>query len=395
MNATYDQYKTIDKYMKSKIWLSPPHMSGNELDYINEAFKTNWISTSGNNIDDFECVLESYLGENSHAVALSSGTSAIHLALILLGVKKDDEVICQTFTFCASANPIRYLGAHPIFVDSELDTWNINPIYLEDAIKGRLLKGKTPKAIIAVNSYGMPAKWDEIIRISKKYNIPIIEDAAESLGSCYKEQKCGTFGGLSVFSFNGNKIITTSAGGAIICKNKETKDKAIFLATQAKDKIEYYEHSEVGYNYRMSNILAGIGVGQMKMLQDYVKKRRDNNTFYKTVFKDVKGVTIFQEPSNSYYSNHWLNCILIDKETTNWDNNRLHAVLKKENIESRFLWTPLHTQTVFEKYEYFGNNESVDLFNNGLALPSGSNLTIIDKERIKDTINRLVLESKI
>ena len=380
--------------MKSKIWLSPPHMFGNELNYINETFNTNWISTSGKNIDDFEEVLESYLEENSHTVALSSGTAAIHLALTLLGVKKDDEVICQTFTFCASANPIKYLGANPIFVDSELDTWNMRPIYLEEAIKDRLLKGNKPKAIIVVNSYGMPAKWDEIIRVAKKYDIPVIEDAAESLGSIYKGKKCGTFGDLSVLSFNGNKIITTSAGGALICKDEHIKNKTIFLATQAKNKVEFYEHSEIGYNYRMSNILAGIGIGQMKVLEEYASIRRENNKFYKSIFKDIEGVYVLEDPSNDYSSNHWLSCILIDKKITNWDNYKLHAFFKKENIESRFLWTPLHTQSSFREYDYFGNNESLDLFNRGLALPSGSSLTMEDKERIKDVINTLVSESK-
>ena len=380
--------------MKSKIWLSPPHMSGNELGYINEAFNTNWISTSGKHIDAFEGHLESYLGENTHAVALSSGTAAIHLALALLGIKKDDEVICQTFTFCATANPIKYLGAKPIFVDSELDTWNMCPMYLEEAIKDRLLKGNKPKAIIVVNSYGMPAKWDEIIKISKKYDIPVIEDAAESLGSDFNGLKCGTFGDLSVLSFNGNKIITTSAGGALICKDEPTKNRTIYLATQAKDKLEFYDHSELGYNYRMSNILAGIGIGQMKVFKDYVKKRRENNEFYKSIFNEINGVDVLQELTNKYTSNHWLSCVLIDKEITNWDNNKLHTFLKNENIESRFLWTPLHTQSAFKECKYYGNHESIDLFKCGLALPSGSNLTLEDKERIKTVIYTIVSESK-
>ena len=380
--------------MKSKIWLSPPHMSGKELGYIEDAFNENWISTSGKNIESFEDVLELYLGDNKRAIALSSGTSAIHLALTLLGVKKGDEVICQTFTFCASANPIKYLGANPVFVDSEFDTWNMSPMYLEEAIKDRVLKGTTPKAIIVVNSYGMPAKWDEIINISKTYNIPIIEDAAESLGSGYKGEKCGTFGDLSVLSFNGNKIITTSAGGALICQDRYTKNQAIFLATQAKDKKEFYEHSEVGYNYRMSNILAGIGIGQMKVLEKYVEKRRENNKFYKSIFKEMDGIKLLQEPSNNYVSNHWLSCILIDKEISNWDNYQLHSFLKSENVESRFLWTPLHTQTPFKQCDYYGNQESLDLFEKGLALPSGSSLTCDDKERIKEAIHTLASESK-
>jgi len=376
-----------------KIWLSPPHMSGSEIRHINKAFDSNWISTFGENIDSFESSIESYLKENTKVVALSSGTAAIHLALILLGVKKDDEVICQSFTFCASANPIMYLKARPIFIDSEKDTWNMSPVYLEEAIKNRILKRKKPKAIIIVNSYGMPAKWDEIISISKKYNIPIIEDSAQSLGSSFNGRKCGTLGDISVLSFNGNKIITTSAGGALICYEQQVKKKTIFLATQSKEASDFYEHNEIGYNYRMSNVLAGLGIGQMEILDEHVKKRRQNNFYYKSIFEDVKGIKLLEEVSKTYFSNHWLSCILIDKGIANFDNKKLKAFLLKENIESRFLWKPLHTQPVFKKYNYFGNNESVGFFNRGLALPSGSSLTLIEKNRIANTIKKLALES--
>ena len=376
-----------------KIWLSPPHMSGNEIRYINKAFDSNWISTFGDNIDLFESRIESYLKESSKVVALSSGTAAIHLALILLGVGEEDEVICQSFTFCASANPIIYLKARPIFIDSEMDTWNMSPIYLEEAINHRILKGKKPKAIIVVNSYGMPAKWDEILTISKKYKIPIIEDSAQSLGSSFDGRKCGTLGDISVLSFNGNKIITTSAGGALICDKQQVKNKTIFLAAQSKEASDFYKHKEIGYNYRMSNVLAGIGLGQMEILDEYVKKRRQNNFHYKSIFEDVKGIKLLEEVSKNYFSNHWLSCILIDKKIANFDNKKLNSFLLKENIESRFLWKPLHTQPVFKRYNYFGNNESVGFFNRGLALPSGSGLTLIEKNRIADTIKRLTLES--
>jgi len=291
-------------------------MGGTERNYVTEAFDTNWIAPLGPNVTGFEESLENYLGDSSLVAALSSGTGALHLALILLGVTKGDEVICQSMTFSASANPIIYQGATPIFIDSELETWNLCPIHLEEAIKDRIIKGKKPKAIIAVHLYGMPYKVEEINAISEKYKIPIIEDAAEALGSSYKGQKCGTFGEISILSFNGNKIITTSGGGALVSRDSKIKEKAIFLATQARDEAPYYQHSEIGYNYRLSNICAGIGRGQMEVLDDHVLLRREMNEFYKDIFKSKKGVTVFTEPSKDYESNHWLSCITIERAKT-------------------------------------------------------------------------------
>ncbi|MDO5615025.1 MAG: aminotransferase class I/II-fold pyridoxal phosphate-dependent enzyme, partial [Cruoricaptor ignavus] len=296
---------------KSKIWLSPPHIGGREKDFLIETLQQNWISTYGENIDVFETQLSDFLeiDKEDNIAALSSGTAALHLALIILGVKASDEVICQSFTFSASANPIVYQGAKPVFVDSETNTWNMCPKALETAIEDRINKGKKPKAIIIVHLYGMPAKMDELLRISQKYDIAIIEDAAEALGSSYNGKKCGTFGELSILSFNGNKIITTSGGGALVCKTKEHKDKAIFLSTQARDNAPHYQHSEIGYNYRMSNVSAGIGRGQMEVLEERIAQRRANHQFYLDLFKDVKGVTVFAEPSENYFSNHWLSAI--------------------------------------------------------------------------------------
>ena len=273
--------------MNDKIWLSSPHMGGGEIKYINQAFEENWIAPLGPNVNGFEDDLESYLGEDSHVACLSTGTGAIHLALIIAGVQRDDEVLCQTFTFCGSSNPIAYVGAKPVFIDSELDTWNMSPVHLENAIKDRISKGKKPKAVIMVHLYGMPAKIDEITAVCKKYNIFLIEDAAEALGSSYKGKKCGTFGDLSILSFNGNKIITTSGGGALVCRDKKTKERAIFLATQARDAAPHYQHSEIGYNYRMSNIVAGIGRGQMEVLDKHVNLRRKVNSFYMNFFSTV------------------------------------------------------------------------------------------------------------
>ncbi len=367
----------------SKIWLSSPHMGGNELNFVNEAFATNWVAPLGPNVTGFEEDLASYIGQNAHVAALSSGTAAIHLGLILLNVKAGDEVICQSFTFSASANPIMYLGATPIFIDSEAETWNICPIALEEAIKDRISKGKKPKAIIAVHLYGMPYKIDEVRVISQKYGIPILEDSAEALGSSYKGQKCGTFGDIGVLSFNGNKIITTSGGGALVANPKEIKDKAVFLATQARDNAPHYQHSEVGYNYRMSNICAGIGRGQMQVLDKHVGLRRDMHQLYVDAFASVDGVTVFTEPNSDYFSNHWLSAIIINPEKTNGKTREdLRLVLEKANIESRPLWKPMHLQPVFESYPYYGNKVSEQLFEYGLCLPSGSNLTEEEKKRI-------------
>ncbi|MAL60763.1 MAG: pyridoxal phosphate-dependent aminotransferase [Flavobacteriaceae bacterium] len=365
-------------------------MGGNEQVYVQEAFDTNWVAPLGPNVTGFETVIENYLGEGICVAALSSGTAALHLALILFGVKKDDEVLCQSMTFSASANPIVYQGATPIFVDSEKETWNICPEALEEAIKDRLDKGKKPKAIIAVHLYGMPYKVDEIRAISKKYGIPIIEDSAEALGSHYKGQKCGTFGDISILSFNGNKIITTSGGGALVTKSDALKEKAIFLATQARDEAPHYQHSEIGYNYRLSNISAGIGRGQMEVLDQRVAQRRTNHQFYFKAFSKVKGVSVFSEPSLDYFSNHWLTCILIDSKLASFTPKELRLALEKENIESRPLWKPMHMQPVFKNAPFYGKNGvSEKLFLQGLCLPSGSNLTNEDLQRINTVIQQL------
>ena len=368
----------------NRISLSTPHLGGLELKYIKDAFHKNMISSKGENVTLFEKNIQDYLKDNKKVVSLNSGTSALHLALILAGVKLNDEVICQSFTFSASANPITYQGAKPIFVDSEVETWNMCPVALEEAILDRISKGKKPKAIIVVDLYGMPAKLDEICTIAKKYDISLIEDAAEVLGSTYKGKKCGTFGDFGIFSFNGNKIITTSGGGALVCKTEEIKQKAIFLATQARDVAPHYQHSKIGYNYRMSNILAGIGRGQMEVLDQHIKLRREMHFFYKELFSKIDNVTIFEEPSTDYYSNHWLSAILLNSYETR-EALRMH--LKKENIESRPLMKPMHLQPVFKNSQYYGNKVAEKLFEKGLCLPSGSNLTKEDRSRIKEQIN--------
>lgn len=373
---------------KSKIWLSSPHMGGNEQKYINEAFDTNWVAPLGPNVTGLEQDLEHYLGSNSFVGALSSGTAALHLGLILLDVKAGDEVICQSMTFSASANPIVYQDATPIFVDSENDTWNMCPNALEEAIIDRISKGKKPKAIVVVHLYGMPFKVDEIRSIANKYEIPILEDSAESLGSSYKGQKCGTFGDISILSFNGNKIITTSGGGAIVTKNLEQKNKAIFLATQARDNAPHYQHSEIGYNYRMSNICAGIGRGQMEVLDNHIEKRRAMHQFYKEFFSKNDAIEVFSEPNSDYYSNHWLSAITIDVEKNKGKSSEdLRLLLDSENIESRPLWKPMHLQPVFKNAPYYGGTVSEKLFQYGLCLPSGSNLTNDDRERIQKVLN--------
>jgi len=371
----------------SKIWLSSPHMGGNELNYINEAFDANWVAPLGPNVNGLEQDLEKYIENNSFVGALSSGTAALHLGLIILGIKAGDEVICQSFTFSASANPILYQGATPVFIDSELETWNLCPIALEKAIVDRIEKGKKPKAIIAVHLYGMPYKIEEIRAVADNYGIPILEDSAEALGSSYKGQKCGTFGDIGVLSFNGNKIITTSGGGAIVTKTKAFKDKAVFYATQSRDAAPHYQHSEIGYNYRMSNICAGIGRGQMEVLDAHVALRRKMHTFYVALFKGISGVTVFTAPNADYFSNHWLSAILIDPIKTNGiTRETLRLALEAENIESRPLWKPMHLQPVFEKHPYYGNKVAETLFENGLCLPSGSNLTEEDRGRIAEVI---------
>ena len=371
--------------MESKIWLSSPHMGGTELQYINQAFDENWIAPLGPNVSGFENDLQSFLKTDKKVGALSSGTSALHLALILAGVSVGDEVICQSLTFSASANPIKYQGATPVFVDSENITFNICPIALEKAIQHRIQLGKTPKAVIAVHLYGMPFQVDKIIEICNKYNIPLIEDAAEALGSFYKNKACGTFGTFAALSFNGNKIITTSGGGAIVASQLNV-EKAIFLATQARDNAPYYQHSEIGYNYRMSNICAGIGRGQMHVLSKHVDLRRQMNSFYRDIFKDIRGVTLQSEPDSNYFSNYWLTALTMDSSVTGKTTEALRLSLEKLNIESRPLWKPMHLQPIFAKEPYYGSGVAEKLFNNGLCLPSGSNLKTEDKLRIKTAI---------
>ncbi|OBW42130.1 putative pyridoxal phosphate-dependent aminotransferase EpsN [Chryseobacterium sp. MOF25P] len=368
--------------MQSKIWLSSPHMGGNEQKYVNEAFDANWVAPLGPNVDGFEKDLESFLNNDVKVAVLSAGTAALHLALIECGVKYDDEVICQSMTFSASANPIAYCGATTVFIDSEKDTWNMCPIALEEAIQDRISKGKKPKAIIVVHLYGMPAKMDEITAIAEKYEIPIIEDAAEALGSTYKGKACGTFGRFGVLSFNGNKIITTSGGGALVCHTQEDKDKAVFLSTQARDNAPHYQHSHIGYNYRMSNIVAGIGRGQMEVLNDRVEARRKMHDFYVDAFKDIDGIEVFSEPNEEYYSNHWLSAIVIDENITGKNREDLRLAFLEDNIESRPLWKPMHLQPVFADASYYGTNVAEKLFDDGLCLPSGSNLTDEDRARI-------------
>lgn len=369
-----------------KIWLSSSHFTGEEQKFITQAFVENQVSSIGNIIGGFEKDLENFLGENVNAVALSSGTSALHLALIILGIKTEDEVICQSLTFSASANPIVYQGAMPVFIDSEKDTWNMCPNTLEDTIKDRISKGKKPKAIIVVHLYGMPANMEEIMKIADEYEIPIIEDAAEALGSTYKGRKCGTFGAISILSFNGNKIITTSGGGALLCKTSEQKEKAIFLSTQARDNAQHYQHSEIGYNYRMSNISAGIGRGQMEILADRVEARRKMNEFYQKIFKNKNGIKIFTEPNSDYFSNHWLSAIIIDEDKVGFNREDFRLKFLEQNIETRPLWKPMHLQPVFANVPYYGGRVAEDLFNKGLCLPSGSNLSDEDRERIKSVL---------
>ena len=373
--------------MKSKIWLSSPHMGGGEMKYVQEAFDQNWVAPLGKNVDEFENAIQEFIEEDKFVAALSSGTAALHLALIQLGVGYGDEVICQSFTFSASANPIKYLGANPVFVDSDPVNWNMSPFFLEEAIKDRISKNKKPKAVIIVHLYGMPALMDEITAICSKYEIPLIEDSAEALGSTYKNKKCGTFGDFAILSFNGNKIITTSGGGALIGPTKETKDKTIFLSTQARDNAPHYQHSEIGYNYRLSNICAGIGRGQMEVLPDRIQQRRAVNDFYKDVFSNIDAVNLFSEASSDFFSNHWLSSITIDKKVTTRTNQELMAAFAEENIETRPLWKPMHLQPVFNDCQYYGETVSEELFTAGLCLPSGSNITNDDKNRIYEVIS--------
>ncbi|HET9277806.1 MAG TPA: DegT/DnrJ/EryC1/StrS family aminotransferase [Flavitalea sp.] len=373
--------------MKPKIWLSSPHMGELELEYVKEAFATNWIAPLGPNVDGFEKDLEAFLGNASHVAALSSGTAAIHLALVILGVKAGDEVICQSMTFSASANPIVYQGATPIFIDSEESTWNMSPEFLEKAILDRIGLGKKPKAIIVVHLYGMPAQIDKIAAVAETYQIPLIEDAAEALGSSYKGQQLGTFGDLGILSFNGNKIITTSGGGALVSKNIDYIKKARFLSTQALDPAPHYQHSQIGFNYRMSNVCAGIGRGQMKVLPDRIAKRRSNFEFYKKTFANTYSVRFLEEPDAEYFSNHWLSTLLVSDGPVSREDIRLSLVA--ENIDSRPLWKPMHLQPVFESYPHYGDGTSDLIFEKGLCLPSGSNLSDEELDRVATTIENV------
>lgn len=375
--------------MDDKIWLSSPHMGGNELKYIHEAFDANWVAPLGPNVNGFEEDLEHYLKNGVKVAALSAGTAALHLALIECGVEAGDEVICQSMTFSASANPIAYCGAVPVFIDSEKDTWNMCPVALEEAVKDRISKGRKPKAIIVVHLYGMPAKMEEIAAVAAKYDIPVIEDAAEALGSTYKGRACGTFGRFGILSFNGNKIITTSGGGALACHTQEDKDKAVFLSTQARDNAPHYQHSHIGYNYRMSNICAGIGRGQMEVLDERVAARRAMQQFYTALFSGIEGVTVFTEPSADYFSNHWLSAITIDAGITGKTREDLRLAFLEDNIESRPLWKPMHLQPVFATAPYYGGTVAENLFNDGLCLPSGSNLTDAERKRIADKVKEV------
>ena len=378
--------------MKSKIWLSSPHIGKNELRYVNEAFETNWIAPLGPNVDIFEKHLEIITNTRS-AAAMSSGTSAIHLALILLGVKSGDHVFCQSITFCATANPIVYQGATPVFIDSERETWNMDPNLLRIALQESKVKNKLPKAIISVHLYGMPAKMSEILVVAREFNVPVIEDAAEALGSEINNKPCGGFGDFGILSFNGNKIITTSGGGALLSNDPEIIEKAKFLASQSRDSAPHYQHSHIGYNYRMSNVLAGIGRGQIEVLPDRVNSRRANFQRYVDYFSvlNKNGFDVqFQEEPNGYYSNRWLSCILLNPALNNGlTKEEVRLTLEEDNIESRPLWKPMHQQPVFDKSESYLNGVSDELFENGLCLPSGSNMTKDEFDRIFKLLDKI------
>ena len=372
--------------MSKKLWLSPPHMGGEELKYVHEAFDTNWVAPLGPNVDGFEKEMCEYLGAK-YAAALISGTAAIHLSLIMLDVKAGDEVICQSMTFSASANPIFYQQAVPIFIDSEADTWNMDPGLLEEAVKDRIRLGKKPKAVIVVHLYGQPAKMDEIISVCNRYEIPLIEDAAESLGSEYKGKKSGAFSKFGILSFNGNKIITTSGGGMLISDDKEIINKARFLSTQARDDAPHYEHSHIGYNYRMSNVLAGIGRGQLKVLDKRVAQKRKIFDYYKSKLGNLPGIRFQPQPPDTF-SNKWLTAITINKNLSGTDRERIRIAFEKDNIDSRPLWKPMHLQPVFKSAPNYTNGVSEKLFKDGLCLPSGTNISESDLERICNIISR-------
>ena len=374
--------------MNKRIWLSLAQMGGEEQSFIKEAFDTNWVVPLGPNVNGFEQDLKHYHAlDKQEVVALSAGTAALHLGLIMLGVERDDEVICQSFTFSASANPITYQGAKPVFVDSEPDTWNMDPARLREAIEDRIQKtGRKPKAIIPVHLYGMPAKMDEIIAIAQEYEIPILEDAAEAIGSEYKGKKCGTLGAYGALSFNGNKMITTSGGGALICPSREAADRVTFYATQAREQAPHYQHEKIGYNYRLSNICAGIGRGQMQVLDEHIARRRAIHALYSQGLESILGIEVQQNPSTHFNSNFWLTTILIDPKQTGFDREQLRLRLEEENIESRPLWKPMHLQPVFAACPYYGGSVAEGLFERGLCLPSGSGLSDDEIARVIEAI---------
>ncbi|MBN7816364.1 aminotransferase class I/II-fold pyridoxal phosphate-dependent enzyme [Algoriphagus pacificus] len=377
--------------MAYRIPLSFPVFKGNEKSYTEQAISSGHLATFGPFITKFEGKLAKKI-RSHQAVALNSGTSALHLAMVLLGIGPGDEVICQSFTFCASANPIVYLGAKPIFVDSELDTWNISPEILEDAILSRIAMGKKPKAIVLVHLFGMPAKINEILEIANKYQIPVLEDAAEAVGSLYDGQHCGTFGKIGVFSFNGNKIITSGGGGALISNDTSIIQRGIHLSTQAREDLPYYQHLEIGYNYKMNNLTAAVGLAQLEQLEDFVKSRRKINQNYRELFSNFDGIS-FQEENEDSHSNFWLSTIIIDEKKTGFSNDRLRILLLKKGIETRFLWKPLHLQPVFKEVPFYGGRISEKLFLSGLCLPSSSNLTYSDQEEIAGIIDKEILKS--
>jgi len=372
----------------NKIWLSSPHLGGFEFTYVKDAFDSNWIAPLGPNVDGFESDISNYLGNNCFIAALISGTAAIHLALKILNVKSGDVVMVQSFTFCGTTNPVSYQGAEIVFIDSEPRTWNMCPEALAQALED--YHGKNVKAIMPVHLYGMPAKMDLIQAIANQYQVPIIEDAAEALGSTFDGQACGTFGLMAALSFNGNKIITTSGGGSLVSSCKENIDRAKFLATQARDEAPHYQHSQIGFNYRMSNVVAGIGRGQMKVLNERVNQRRSINKRYREFFKNILGVSFQTEPNSKYFSNYWLTAILIDPNLTGGINREdVRLALEVENIESRPLWKPMHLQPVYQGTKFYGSGVCEKLFEQGLCLPSGSNLTEEEFDRIFKTLDKI------
>lgn len=378
--------------MEQWIKLSIPHLGGTEINYVNEAFREAWVVPLGPNVDEFERRLGEYLG-TEHVVALSAGTAAIHLGLVMLGVEHDDEVICQSLTFSASANPIAYQGAKPVFVDSEESTWNMDPALLEIAIRRRIAAtGKVPKAIVAVDLYGMPAQMNKIKEVADKYGIPVLEDAAEALGSTLDGEKSGTFGDYGALSFNGNKIITTSGGGALICPTSEAAARVKFLATQARENRPYYYHKTIGYNYRLSNVSAGIGCGQMDFIKDRVARRREIHNMYKNLLSDIEGITVHDNPSTAFESNFWLTTMLIDHVATGVTPDELRIKLAEKQIETRLLWRPMHLQPVFEGAPYYGTGVSDRLFEKGLCLPSGSTLTDEQIHTVSHAIHEAIMQ---